>query len=89
MPIITFPVLLSENCSLTGIKVNRILPDISEEEKEIQRIKEELKSVEKGGKLSRTELSLSEKFATMVQNKKSSSRQLNHEKSNIFGGGLK
>lgn len=71
-PCITFPVVLSENCSFNGIKVARIMPEISEEEKALRRLQDEIANMEKGGEIK--ELTEAEKFKAALQKKKSSKR---------------
>ena len=50
LPILEFPAELTASCSVSGIKVARIMPDTSEDEKKLEKIKKELSGLDKGGK---------------------------------------
>lgn len=66
VPLITFPGILTENCSLRGIKVARIQPGLTPHEKELIEVKKDLKKLEQaGGVQAMSEVDL---FKNMVTN---------------------
>ena len=73
VPIITFPSILSENCSLRGIKVARIKPGLTPHEKELIEVRKEIKILENTGGIDK--ISEVDMFKKMIKNKNKKSIQ--------------